>query len=255
MAGVRDVIGHLQEIWSGRERGVLALFALACARLIAISGPVADSVGDRLHARVRIVPNGTPPPDSRTDLREHSGPLTLLVASRWNAWKGHATLLDAWDRVQNDVRLTILGGPPPSGTAVDVPAMVERLRRPETVTVVGEVTDPSAYFDEADVILVPSDEPEPFGLVAIEAFARGRPVIASAGGGLRDIVRDGHDGWLFPARDAVKAGRPDRGLDRATVIAAGAAAYESYRAGVHQYRLRRSGGARRSGSPQSGTSP
>ena len=61
--------------------------------------------------------------------------------------------------------------------------------------------DPARYVDQADVVLVPSDRAEPFGLVAIEAFARGRPVVASAGGGLVDIVTDGQDGWLFEPCD------------------------------------------------------
>ena len=50
--------------------------------------------------------------------------------------------------------------------------------------------------------------PEPFGLVALEAAAAGKPVVASDIGGLRDIVVDGETGFL------VAAGRP-RGAARA----------------------------------------
>jgi glycosyltransferase involved in cell wall biosynthesis len=46
-----------------------------------------------------------------------------------------------------------------------------------------------------DVVLVPSVD-EPFGLVAVEAIASGRWVVASAVGGLRDIVIDGINGTL-----------------------------------------------------------
>lgn len=48
---------------------------------------------------------------------------------------------------------------------------------------------------EHDVVLVPSVA-EPFGLVALEAIASGRWVVASAVGGLRDIVIDGVNGTL-----------------------------------------------------------
>jgi glycosyltransferase involved in cell wall biosynthesis len=51
-----------------------------------------------------------------------------------------------------------------------------------------------------DVVLVPSVE-EPFGLVAVEAIASGRWVVASAVGGLRDIVVDGVNGTLVSDGD------------------------------------------------------
>jgi len=47
---------------------------------------------------------------------------------------------------------------------------------------------------EASVVAVPSIWPEPFGLVGIEAFAAGRPVVASATGGMSDWLEDGVNG-------------------------------------------------------------
>ena len=52
------------------------------------------------------------------------------------------------------------------------------------------------------IAVVPSTEPESFGLVAIEAMAAGVPVVAAAHGGLLDIVRDGETGLLFEPRSA-----------------------------------------------------
>jgi len=52
-----------------------------------------------------------------------------------------------------------------------------------------------------DLIAIPSER-EAFGLVALEALALGRPVLASNVGGLPEIVRDGATGWLAPAGDA-----------------------------------------------------
>jgi glycosyltransferase involved in cell wall biosynthesis len=50
-------------------------------------------------------------------------------------------------------------------------------------------------------VVVPSILPEPFGLVALETAALGKPVIASDTGGLRDIVRHGETGLLVPPGD------------------------------------------------------
>jgi glycosyltransferase involved in cell wall biosynthesis len=61
-----------------------------------------------------------------------------------------------------------------------------------------------ALLHEHDVVLVPSVD-EPFGLVAVEAIASGRWVVAAAVGGLRDIVIDGTNGTLVADGDFAAA--------------------------------------------------
>ncbi|SDO31953.1 Glycosyl transferases group 1 [Nakamurella panacisegetis] len=229
IARVPAVIGHLQEIWSKTDRQVLRGPALACHRLLAISEAVVASVPGRIALRTVVVPNGTPEPPRLVPIETHQGRLQFVVASRWNAWKGHRTLLAAWDRAKPAGHLTVLGGRPPSGEWVDVPGLVSALRDPSSVSVVGEVSDPSVYLEEADVVLMPSDEPEPFGLVAIEAFARGRPVVASAGGGLVDVVTDQVDGWLYPPGDVAALAAILGRLSRTEVTEAGHQARETYK--------------------------
>lgn len=55
-------------------------------------------------------------------------------------------------------------------------------------------------IDQASIVIVPSVY-EPFGLIALEALMRGRPVIASQVGGLPEIVEEGVTGLLVPASD------------------------------------------------------
>ena len=55
-------------------------------------------------------------------------------------------------------------------------------------------------YDRAAVVAVPSHR-EGFGVVCVEAMAHGRPVVASAVGGLLDLVADGETGLLVPPRD------------------------------------------------------
>src|SRR5438034_8405964 len=74
-----------------------------------------------------------------------------------------------------------------------------RDRVPEAVGFVppGEL---GAYYERAAVVCVPSRR-EGYGVVAREAMAWGRPVVATAVGGLVDAVEDGVTGVLVPPRD------------------------------------------------------
>jgi glycogen(starch) synthase len=56
-------------------------------------------------------------------------------------------------------------------------------------------------MNKATLVIVPSRWPEPFGLVALEAAMMGRPVVASAVGGLPEIVEHGVSGLLVPPND------------------------------------------------------
>jgi glycosyltransferase involved in cell wall biosynthesis len=62
-------------------------------------------------------------------------------------------------------------------------------------------TDVPRVMKALDLVVVPSWE-EPFGIVAIEAMAAGRPVLATRAGGMVEVVRDGETGRLVPPGDA-----------------------------------------------------
>ena len=63
-------------------------------------------------------------------------------------------------------------------------------------------SDVLSLYAQCDIAVVPSVWDEPFGLVAVEAMAAGRPVCASQVGGLQEIVSHGETGYLHPRGDA-----------------------------------------------------
>lgn len=236
-AGVREVVLHNQEIWSGSEARLLGFLARSCSRAIAISESARQSLVGPVVGRCVTIANGVPDFPLPAQIEKSSGPLRFLVASRWNSWKGHATLLAAWDSLDSPAgHLTIAGSRPEVGIAVDVESMVATLRHPESVTVIGQVPDITSEVDAADFVIIPSDNPEPFGLVAIEAFSRFRPVIGSNGGGLAEVVTDGVDGILFPLRDVSALATALARCSRKEARTMGAAARASY---VANYSLER----------------
>ncbi|MGE5506955.1 MAG: glycosyltransferase family 4 protein [Chitinophagales bacterium] len=85
-------------------------------------------------------------------------------------------------------------------------------------TFTGFRPDAVRLMASCEVIAVPSLV-EPFGLVAAEAAALGRPVVASAVGGLAEIVVDGETGYLVPPGDPVALGEALRRLQADPALA------------------------------------
>jgi glycosyltransferase involved in cell wall biosynthesis len=103
---------------------------------------------------------------------------------------------------RTDIQLHIVG----DGDEVymkELKRMIQRMRLARTVLLHGKVGHDGllAYYDRADILLVPSLWQEPFGLVVVEAMARGLPVIASDEGGPAEIVTHGKDGILVKPGD------------------------------------------------------
>jgi glycosyltransferase involved in cell wall biosynthesis len=148
-------------------------------------------------ARRRIVPY-FPTVAAKTG-SGHERRRRVVFAGRIVAPKGVAVLLRAAERV--DAEFVICGD------GWQLPAMrrlARRLKLGERVRFTGWL-DPESLAGEladASVVVVPSLWPEPFGLVGIEAFAAGRPVVASATGGIGDWLDDGTSGLLVRAGDS-----------------------------------------------------
>lgn len=65
---------------------------------------------------------------------------------------------------------------------------------------IGWKEEPWKYVDEASVLVLTSDY-EGFGMVVVEALARGIPVITTDCTGPRELIKDNHNGWFFPIGD------------------------------------------------------
>jgi len=129
--------------------------------------------------------------------------LRLAIIGRINPWKGQQFVLDALSTVGRmlPIQVRIVGDVFP-GYEILLDKLRETARLcAQSVEIEGFTNDPGVHFAWADFVVVPSVQPEPFGRVAIESFASGRPVIASASGGLQEIVTDGVNGFLFTPGD------------------------------------------------------
>jgi glycosyltransferase involved in cell wall biosynthesis len=129
--------------------------------------------------------------------------LNLLVIGRMNSWKGQAIVLRAVSQMpaelKDRVRVRLVGSVfgEQNHFADELVRIIAEEGLGELVEMFPFTPDPYQHYSWADIIVVPSTKPEPFGLVAIEAMAAGRAVIAANHGGLSEIVVDGVTGSFF----------------------------------------------------------
>lgn len=112
--------------------------------------------------------------------------------------KGVEVLLEAWERLDADIPLRILGDGPLRDLVRDAAARDPRV---EWLGWLGR-EEVFGTLREARFLVFPSIWYETFGLGMVEAFAVGRPVIASDRGAMADLVEDGRTGRLIAAGDA-----------------------------------------------------
>jgi glycosyltransferase involved in cell wall biosynthesis len=212
---------HSSRIRSDVDRDLVRHLTPRMDHLIAVSRAIVRKIEDegRIGAPVSLIYNGVDlqryaEQEACCTLHEEYGipegaPIVGVVA-RLEPEKGHATLLEAWPLVlasAPSAHLLIVGegslretletqarslGLLPSIGAPDVPARV---------TFTGRRDDVPAVTAALDVAVLPSYR-EAQGLSILEAMALSRPVVASAVGGIPEMIEDGLTGLLVPPHEA-----------------------------------------------------
>ena len=135
-------------------------------------------------------------PAARSDGAVRFGYMGTLSENKGVGW-----LIEQFQRLSLNATLTIAGK-----GQLDYEAQLKAMADPQKVSFVG-YQKPADFYREIDVFVAPSLWAEPFGMVAVEACAFQKPVIASRMGGLPEIVRDGVNGLLCNAEDRDSLGR------------------------------------------------
>jgi len=231
LAGTHVRIGSRRELNPDKSAGQAALQrqayrwaravvanSRAAARQLASEGVAAE--------RIQIIPNGVDL-DHYTP-RSSAKPLsTILTVGNLRAEKGHEVLLEAAARVllaHPHLRFQMVGDGP---RRAELEALAARLCIADRVSFLGHREDVPALLASADAFVLPSRS-EAFPNSAIEAMAAGLPVVASAVGGLLDLIEPGATGLLVEPNNAVALADAIGSLVRSPEYAAalGAAARE-----------------------------
>lgn len=191
-------------------------------RVIAISRYIANRLHDEYGVgsdRLRLIPRGADmvrfdPHGVRGNrvqpLIEQwnipDGATVIMLPARVTAWKGHTLLLEALARLQRTEPsigewVCVFVGEANEKQGTELVNLARQRGIDGHLRFAGHCSDMPAAMMLADMVIVPSLRPEPFGRVVVEAQAMGCPVIVAGHGAALETAEDGVTGFIFPPCD------------------------------------------------------
>lgn len=197
-------VWHIREIIKNKyENKVISFMMEHYSDLIIANSKATGEALNVSQEKIRVVYNAVE--DKKENRKDHKQ-FTVGMAGRINRWKGQKLFIDMAEKVHEkyqDVLFEIAGEAYEGEEYLktDIQNYIDRKKMQDYVILLGQVNDMSQFYSKIDLFVLPSTQPEPFGLVLIEAMEYGVPVIATNHGGPVEIIRNGVDGYLVDYND------------------------------------------------------
>ena len=131
----------------------------------------------------------------------------IMMPARPSGWKGHEILIRAFSKINNENLICVMPGSDDGGKFVlNLRNLAKKNNVLGKIVFLPFLDDLPAAYMLADVVVVPSLKPEPFGRVLIEAQAMGRPVVAFNHGGASESVIHEKTGLLVEPKNLKELG-------------------------------------------------
>ena len=195
------------------DRALKWMVGRCASAVVANSRAVANEMPDK--DRVQVVHNGidlaslcgkTKVPEARHLLNLPAEAKIVGMLGRLRPWKGQERFLRIAAKILSqmpDTQFVIAGGDPfevNDGYARGLPMYAKKLGIADKVAFTGQLNEVANVLAAMDIFVHPGD-PEPFGLVNLEAMAMEKPIVAFAHGALPEIVEHNVTGVLVPPCD------------------------------------------------------
>lgn len=197
--GIKSV-WHIREIIKSKiENKVISVMMNRYADLIIANSISTGSALKVSKNKIRVVYNAVEE-DCSICKKKHKS-LIVGMAGRINRWKGQKLFIDMAEIVHKRFPDAIfeIAGEAYNGEEylkAELQQYIHEKKLENNVFLCGQVNNMKEFYKVLDVFVLPSTQPEPFGLVVIEAMEYGIPVIATNHGGPVEIITEGKDGYL-----------------------------------------------------------
>ncbi|MFJ7747978.1 glycosyltransferase family 4 protein [Peribacillus sp. NPDC097295] len=197
-------IWHIREIIENQlERKVVSkIVNIFSDRIIANSKATALAIS-RNNEKVRVVYNAIESVQRKEVSKKLNADNEIIIgmAGRINRWKGQKLFVDMAKEVggkSKKIRFIIAGDVYKGEEHIleDLKDYIKENNLESRITLLGHVEDMNSFYNNIDVFILPSIQPEPFGLVILEAMEKGIPVVATNHGGPVEIIENNIDGFL-----------------------------------------------------------
>ena len=212
-------VWHLREIYSGFERQwpayrrlLLSADALPCVSQATCAQLGGDERAIVIHDGLPIAPVRAPRAVARAALDLDPDAFVCAILGRISTWKGQDVLIRALadPALAGSGAIALVAGDPWQGEErrlEELRALAGELGVAVRVRFSGFRSDVENVYGAADVVCVPSTQPDPFPNAALEAAAAGCCVVAAGHGGLPEMLHNGTTGLLVtPGDPAALAG-------------------------------------------------
>ncbi len=194
-------IWHIREIIKNQFENKIISFMMNNFSDVIISNSFSTGRALKVNQdKIRVVYNAV---DEKEVIyqKKYCDKFVVGMAGRINRWKGQRLFIEAAEIVLKKYPDTIfeIAGEAYSGEEYlkqDLEKYIFDKRLDKNIILKGQVENMDSFYEGLDLFVLPSIQPEPFGLVVIEAMEFGIPVIATNHGGPTEIIRDGIDGYL-----------------------------------------------------------
>lgn len=197
------------------KKGYAILLNVLADKVVFISNASKDlftSSNPKLTKKSTVVWNGlnrTIPKnaDKISSLRRNLGlnkhDILVALVGRINRWKGQQLLIQAataiWEKQIENIHFLIVGSAPPGQNHFKKSLVEAANNSPasEQIHFMDFYRNIWEIWDACDIAVLPSTEPEPFGMVVLEAMASQKPVVAAGHGGVTEIVKNNETGYII----------------------------------------------------------
>ena len=169
-------------------------------------------VNTKISSKSLVIQNGLEIPNTKMsesevlEFREkffkaNKNEVVIALVGRISRWKGQLVLLKAFlelCKMHQNITLVFVGSTPPNQEFFleKLNKQIQEYQISEKTIIIPFQEAISEIWQSIDIAVVPSIDPEPFGLVAIEAMLAKKPVVGSNHGGLTEIIVNEETGFL-----------------------------------------------------------